>query len=43
MFAQDSTPVVRDVLGRPLGTLRLPVTDRCNLRCLYCRPEEDYT
>jgi len=31
-----------DRLGRPLESLRLSVTDRCNLRCLYCMPEEDY-
>src|SRR5690606_19703268 len=28
--------------GRPLGHLRISVTDRCNLRCAYCMPEEDY-
>jgi len=28
--------------GRPLGTLRLSVTDRCNLRCVYCMPEDEY-
>ena len=33
---------VTDTLGRPLGSLRLSVTDRCNLRCSYCMPEEDY-
>jgi cyclic pyranopterin phosphate synthase len=33
---------LRDRLGRPLESLRLSVTDRCNLRCLYCMPEEDY-
>ena len=33
---------VRDVFGRPLGSLRLSVTDRCNLRCGYCMPEEHY-
>jgi cyclic pyranopterin phosphate synthase len=33
---------VLDAHGRPLGTLRLSVTDRCNLRCHYCMPEEDY-
>ena len=27
---------------RPLGNLRLSVTDRCNLRCSYCMPEQDY-
>jgi cyclic pyranopterin phosphate synthase len=31
-----------DTLGRPLRSLRLSVTDRCNLRCHYCMPEEDY-
>ncbi|MGH7567978.1 MAG: GTP 3',8-cyclase MoaA [Gemmatimonadales bacterium] len=31
-----------DVLGRPLGSLRLSVTDRCNMRCGYCMPEEHY-
>ena len=31
-----------DLLGRPLRNLRLSVTDRCNLRCEYCMPEDDY-
>ena len=26
--------------GRPLNYVRLAVTDRCNLRCFYCMPEE---
>jgi cyclic pyranopterin phosphate synthase len=33
---------VRDTFGRPLKSLRLSVTDRCNLRCKYCMPEEEY-
>ncbi len=33
---------VQDRFGRPLRNLRLSVTDRCNLRCQYCMPEEDY-
>ena len=33
---------VLDRLGRPLTSLRLSVTDRCNLRCHYCMPEQDY-
>ena len=37
------TSSVRDALARPLGSLRLSVTDRCNLRCSYCMPEADYT
>src|SRR5438094_3622748 len=32
----------RDVLRRPLGSLRVSVTDRCNMRCRYCMPEQDY-
>ena len=33
---------VRDAFARPLGSLRLSVTDRCNLRCRYCMPEAEY-
>ena len=33
---------VKDGLGRPLKALRVSVTDRCNLRCQYCMPEEEY-
>jgi cyclic pyranopterin phosphate synthase len=35
-------PLVVDTLGRPLRNLRISVTDRCNLRCQYCMPEEEY-
>jgi GTP 3',8-cyclase len=35
-------PVLPDRFGRPLANLRLSVTDRCNLRCEYCMPEDDY-
>jgi cyclic pyranopterin phosphate synthase len=31
-----------DTFGRPLRNLRISVTDRCNLRCQYCMPEEEY-
>jgi len=34
--------VIRDTFARPLRNLRLSVTDRCNLRCAYCMPEEEY-
>jgi cyclic pyranopterin phosphate synthase len=34
--------MVLDRFGRPLRSLRVSVTDRCNLRCLYCMPEIDY-
>jgi len=33
---------VTDVFRRPLRSLRVSLTDRCNLRCSYCMPEEDY-
>jgi cyclic pyranopterin phosphate synthase len=35
-------PRLADAFGRPLRNLRLSVTDRCNLRCQYCMPEEEY-
>lgn len=39
----DNSPVpVVDAYDRPLRSLRLSVTDRCNLRCRYCMPEADY-
>ena len=31
-----------DRLGRPLETLRISITDRCNFRCVYCMPKEVY-
>jgi cyclic pyranopterin phosphate synthase len=31
-----------DRFARPLRSLRISVTDRCNLRCHYCMPETDY-
>jgi GTP 3',8-cyclase len=34
--------MISDKLGRPLGSLRVSVTDRCNMRCRYCMPERDY-
>ena len=34
--------MIRDTFARPLRNLRLSVTDRCNLRCAYCMPEEEY-
>jgi len=34
--------VIQDLYSRPLRNLRVSVTDRCNLRCAYCMPEQDY-
>ena len=33
---------ILDRFDRPLKSLRVSVTDRCNLRCQYCMPETDY-
>ena len=32
----------RDALQRPLHDLRISVIDRCNFRCPYCMPEDQY-
>jgi len=37
-----SPAALTDRLGRPLRSLRVSVTDRCNLRCNYCMPQEEY-
>jgi GTP 3',8-cyclase len=42
MAGQSDETAVQDVWGRPLRALRVSVTDRCNLRCMYCMPEEEY-
>ena len=34
--------MIQDLYARPLRNLRVSVTDRCNLRCAYCMPEQDY-
>ena len=36
----NSAPL--DALTRPLHDLRISVIDRCNFRCPYCMPEEQY-
>lgn len=33
-------PVCKDAFGRIIDYLRISVTDRCNLRCVYCMPPE---
>src|SRR5262249_36260544 len=32
-----------DMFGRPMRDLRISVTDRCNFRCTYCMPFDEYT
>lgn len=31
-----------DNLGREISYLRVSITDRCNYRCIYCKPEEPF-
>ena len=31
---------MKDLQGRSIDYLRISLTDRCNLRCIYCMPEE---
>lgn len=31
---------MKDLYGREINYLRLSVTDKCNLRCLYCMPKD---
>lgn len=31
---------MKDRHGREIDYLRISITDRCNLRCTYCMPEE---
>src|ERR1043166_9774402 len=31
-----------DSFRRPLRDLRISVTDRCNFRCTYCMPQDEY-
>jgi cyclic pyranopterin phosphate synthase len=35
----SAQPPLADAFNRPITYLRISVTDRCNLRCVYCMPE----
>lgn len=39
---KPSTRPLLDAYERPMRSLRISVTDRCNLRCHYCMPEDNY-
>lgn len=41
-FDQEKTPLI-DLFSRTISYLRLSLTDRCNLRCMYCVTEEEST
>lgn len=32
-----------DACGRTIDYVRISITDRCNLRCIYCMPQEGVT
>ena len=34
--------MLRDAYNRPMKDLRISVTDRCNFRCTYCMPLDEY-
>src|SRR5262245_27790946 len=38
--APSAIPHLIDSFGRMHNNLRISVTDRCNLRCVYCMPED---
>lgn len=42
-MTKNSAPILPlvDQFSRTISYLRLSLTDRCNLRCIYCMPEED--
>jgi cyclic pyranopterin phosphate synthase len=40
LIARPTEPQLADAFHRPITYLRISVTDRCNLRCVYCMPEE---
>jgi molybdenum cofactor biosynthesis protein A len=40
MLQIPDSKIIYDNHGRPITYLRLAVTDRCNLRCFYCMPED---
>lgn len=46
MTVPSSTPLltgpITDVHGREVRYLRLSITDRCNLRCMYCRVDNTF-
>jgi cyclic pyranopterin phosphate synthase len=38
----ETDSVLQDLLGRQVKDLRISVTDRCNYRCVYCMPLDQY-
>lgn len=42
MYHAEGKEELKDALGRPLKDIRISVTDRCNFRCRYCMPLDQY-
>ena len=40
--SKSESEMLHDVFNRPVKDLRISVTDRCNYRCTYCMPLEEY-
>jgi len=38
---QKEKELLQDRYGRTIDTVRVSVTDKCNLHCTYCRPDEN--
>lgn len=43
MIVDLTRPTLADPFARPITYLRISVTDKCNLRCVYCMPETGLT
>jgi len=40
ILSSEPRPILTDTFGRKHSYLRISLTERCNLRCQYCMPEE---
>jgi GTP 3',8-cyclase len=40
MTSSTTLPKTQDAFGRHIHYLRVSLTDKCNLRCVYCMPEQ---
>lgn len=40
MKALDAGRLMKDKFGREINYMRISVTDRCNLNCIYCMPDK---
>lgn len=40
VVGENDAPAMRDAFNRRIEYLRISVTDKCNLRCVYCMPEQ---